>query len=64
MAKLDEEMRAHETKPPARIKITLISPALNRNKAFPRLNFQMTVSNLLVARNALVSLPVLVVVST
>jgi len=58
MAKLDEEMRAHETKPQARIKITPISPILNRNKAFPSLNFQMTASNSLVARNALISLPV------
>ena len=65
MAKLDEQMRAHETKPPTRITITPISPALNRNKAFPSLHFRMTASNSLVAgssslvaRNALVSLPV------
>jgi hypothetical protein len=65
MAKLDEEMRAHETKASARIKITPISPPLNRNNAYPRLNFQIPASNALVAgssslvaRNALVSLPV------
>ena len=45
MAKLDEEMRAQETKPSARIIITPISPALNREKAIPSHHFRLTPSN-------------------
>lgn len=45
MAKLDEEMRAHETKPSARIIITPISPARNRNKAIPSRHLRITPSN-------------------
>src|SRR5262249_5845654 len=41
MAKLDEEMRAYETKPPARIELIPISPRANLDKAYPRLGFKL-----------------------
>ena len=49
MAKLDEEMRAHERKPRARIEFIPISPRASRDKAYPRINFKLTASNTLVA---------------
>jgi peptidoglycan hydrolase-like protein with peptidoglycan-binding domain len=49
MAKLDEEMRAQDTKPSARIIITPISPALNRYKAIPSDHLRITPSNSFVA---------------
>ena len=62
MAKLDEEMRAHEAKASARIKLTPLLPTLNRTKAFPSRHLQITAGNSLVAgssslvaRNALVA---------
>lgn len=58
MAKLDEEMHAHELQSRARMTMTVIAPVLNSSKASPRLNFKIAASNSLVARNALVSLPV------
>lgn len=45
MAKLDEEMRAYETKPAGRIKFIPISPRANREKAYPRVKFQLLDSN-------------------
>jgi peptidoglycan hydrolase-like protein with peptidoglycan-binding domain len=44
MAKLDEEMRAYETRPQTRIEFIPISPRANRDKAYPRINFHLTAS--------------------
>jgi hypothetical protein len=48
IAKLDEEMRAYETKPSQRIKFIPISPRANVEKAYPRLDFKITETNALV----------------
>ncbi len=41
MVKLDEEMRAHETKPAGRIEFIPISPRANREKVYPKVKFQL-----------------------
>jgi hypothetical protein len=48
VAKLDEEMLAHETQPPVPIQLIPISPRANIEKAYPRLNFQLTASKALI----------------
>lgn len=58
MAKLDEEMLAYETKPAGRIKFIPISPRANREKAYPRINFQLLDSNALVPVRTAKVLPV------
>jgi|APLak6261659120_1056016.scaffolds.fasta_scaffold01413_1 hypothetical protein len=57
MAKLDEEMQAHETKPSARIQLIPISPRANRDKAYSRIAFQTSKSKTLVATSATHILP-------
>jgi len=58
MARLDEEMRAHETKPTARIELIPISPRANFDKAYPRLDFKLSERKALVPVRTAHVLPV------
>lgn len=48
MAKLDEEMHAHESSPPARVQLIPISPRANFEKANPRVELSPTKTKLFV----------------
>jgi hypothetical protein len=59
MAKLDEEMRAHESKPQdTHVELIPISPRADFEKAYPRFNFKISESNALVPVRTAHVLPV------